>query len=333
MSASGKLEILKLIEESELTVAETLRYIGIPASTYYRWKKLYRSGGRDNLHDRKPAGKPWNALLNQEKDTIFEIATLYPEWSSREISCFVCDHKGFSVSESTVYRLLKKYGLIKPRDSKTFPAGSEYKVKTKYVNQQWQTDATYMLVKGWGWYYLISVLDDYSRKILSWKLQSDMTVDSFSEVIEMACEMTGIDKLPEDQRPKLVSDNGPALISRDFGDYLEVRGIGHILASPYHPQTNGKIERYHRSCKEKVNLLVYDTPEELLKEIDKFICYYNSRRYHEGIGNVTPDDVYFGRREEILLRRKCVKEKTFNRRREMNIGSRNMTLTESKTLS
>lgn len=333
MSAQGKLEILRLVEVSELPVKETLKHIGISSSTYYRWKKLYRKGGRDNLHDRKSASCPWNTLLAQEKDMIFEIATLYPEWSAREVSCFITDHKGFSVSESTVYRLLKKHGLIKDRESKTFPAGPEYKVKTKRVNQQWQTDATYMLAKGWGWYYLISVLDDYSRRILSWKLQSDMTADSFSEVIELACEATGIDQLPGDCRPKLVSDNGAALISRDFGNYLEARGIGHIFASPFHPQTNGKIERYHRSCKEKVNLLIYDTPEELLEQIDKFICYYNSRRYHEGIGNVTPDDVYFGKRENILLRRKDVQEATFSRRRERNTGSRNVIQKEPGILS
>ena len=148
-----------------------------------------------------------------------------------------------------------------------------------------------------------------------------MTADSFSEVIELACEATGIDNLPPDKRPRLVSDRGPALISGDFETYLEERGIGHILASPYHPQTSGKIERYHRSCKEKVNLNVHETPMELEREIAAFIRYYNSERYHEALGNVTPDDVYFGRQEEIFKKRKALKQKTLDRRRSSNVKS------------
>jgi len=313
MRPEQKLQILRAVESSPFSVRDALARLDVPVSTYYRWRHRFRRQGITGLRDGSSFnGSVWNQLLPQEREKVLTVADQEPGWSPREIACHITDHYGISVSEATVYRLLKRAGLVKPREVKTFPAGPEYSVKTARPNQQWQTDATYLLVKNWGWYYLISVLDDFSRRILAWRLQSCQDAGAFSEVVELACEATGMNQCPPFQRPKLVSDHGAALISKPFGDYLEAKGLGHILASPYHPQTNGKIERYHRSCKEQVNLIVWETPAELEGEIADFVHYYNAQRYHEALGNVTLDDVYFGRRDAILARRAWVKQWTLS---------------------
>jgi putative transposase len=194
MTAEEKLEILRAVESSNLPAKEVLILLDMSFSTYYRWKANFERHGIEGLRDRSPSkGRTWNQILPEEEEKILQIADLHPEWSPREVGCDISDNHGFTVSESSVYRILKRCGLVKARDEKTFLAGPEFRVKTERINEMWQTDASHLLVKNWGWYYLISVLDDFSRKILAWLLQPSMDTDAFSEVIELACEATGID--------------------------------------------------------------------------------------------------------------------------------------------
>lgn len=317
MNVDEKLTLLFAVESSGFNVSEALKRLDVSRTTYYRWRAKFKKFGGTGLNDKRPIAKrKWNALTKNEREKILEYAKTYPERSCRELSFSITDLEKFSVSESTVYRILKEEGLIRVREIESFPAAKEYHTKPQAVNEQWQTDATYMHVKGWGWYYLISVLDDYSRKIVSWELRNSMTAEDFISVIEDACDIAKVDS---ENMPNLVSDRGPALISGDLKNYLEFKKIHHILASPYHPQTNGKIERYHKSMKEIVKRNIYDCPNKLKEEIGKFNSNYNKRRYHESLGNVTPDDVFFGKREKIVKVRSEKQRLTYLRRKEYNM--------------
>jgi len=323
MGPEKKREVIELVWRSPLSKRETLGELGVSRSTYYRWQKRFRKQGAVGLVNRRPQpGSVWNRLRPEEEEKILFEALQQPDLSPRELACHLSDHAGFTVSESTVYRLLKRHGLIQEVNLASFPAGKEYRVKTTRVNEQWQSDASYFFVVGWGWYYVISVLDDYSRFILAWELKTDMTAESISEVVEQAVEATGQPDVPVEDRARLLTDRGPGYLAHAFEDYLRMVSIRHILCSPHHPQTNGKIERFHQTLKARVNLLVYTSPEQLREAMAEFIEFYNHHRYHEGIGNVTPADVYCGRREEILRRREEQKQRTVLRRIEYNLGRR-----------
>jgi len=157
---------------------------------------------------------------------------------------------------------------------------------------------------------MVTVMDDYSRSILAWKLQQDMTSDSLVQVVQLSIDATGMTEVPLEDRTRLLSDDGPGYVSRAFRDYLGLVGIRHILAAPYHPQTDGKLERYHQSIKQDVNQVTYEVSGDLEVATLGFVDYYNHRRYHKALSNVIPDDVLKGRREGILLRRREVKART-----------------------
>jgi putative transposase len=309
MSAGVKAMILAQVENQSRGKRQALMALGIPKSSYYRWRQ-----GQSDSGNRK---RPWNRITPEEEAKVLAVAREYTELSSRQLAVWITDNAGFAVSESTVYRILRREGLVK-RLEVQLVAGKEYHTKTKRPHQMWATDASYFRVVGWGYYYLVTVMDDYSRFILAWKLQKDMSANSLIEVIQEAVDATGMTDVPVEDRTRLLSDNGAGYVSRTFRDYLCLVGIGHILAAPYHPQTNGKLERYHQSIKREVNQVPYELPVQLERAIADFVDYYNYRRYHKALGNVTPADVIYGRREQILQRRKEVQIQTINRRRDYN---------------
>ncbi|MDP6494534.1 MAG: IS3 family transposase [Dehalococcoidia bacterium] len=293
---------------------QRLRALGIPKSTYYRWRGRQAVGQMEDLGRKR---RSWNRLRPEEEALVLAAARETPEWRSRQLAAWLTDQKGLGVSESTVYRLLRREGLVKAVEQQLL-AGKEYQHKTTGPHQLWATDASYFRVVGWGYYYLVTVMDDYSRFILAWKLQKNMTTDSLIKVVQETIDITGMDDVPVRDRTKLLSDNGPGYVSRALREYLHLVGIRHILAAPYHPQTNGKLERYHRTLKTEVNQVPYELVSDLEGAIGDFVEFYNYRRYHKALGNVTPADVLEGRREAILARRKEVQKDTLERRRKYN---------------
>ena len=317
--AYEKLEVIRLVEQSHLPAKQTLDKLGIPRTTFYRWYDRYLEEGINGLEDRCPRyDQVWNRIPDKVRGQILDLALEIPELSPRELAVKFTDETRYFVSESSVYRLLKAQGLITSPAYIVMKAANEFQDKTTAINQLWQTDFTYFKVIGWGWMYLSTILDDYSRYIISWKLCSTMKSSDVTDTIDLALEASGCND--NHQKPRLLSDNGASYISENFADWLKDKGMRHSRGKPYHPQTQGKIERWHQTLKNQILLDHYYLPGDLEQQIGRFIDYYNHQRYHESLNNLTPSDVYFGRAESILRQRKQIKEKTLKQRRLQHIN-------------
>ena len=230
----------------------------------------------------------------------------------------MADTRGYYISESTVYRILKANDLVTSPAYAVLTARDKFFHPIRAPNELWQTDFTWFKVVHWGWYYLSTILDDYSRYILAWQLCTGMSTDDVKQTLDAAIGFTGIGDPSVLNRPRLLSDNGSCYVSQAFKDYLDQEGIAHTRGKPYHPMAQVKIERYHRSMKNILLLENYYSPDELSGQIDLFIEYYNNHRYHEALGSLTPGDVYYGRGCEILTMCERIKKNTMVRRRKYN---------------
>jgi putative transposase len=315
-AASEKLEIIRLVEESHLSARLTLTKLGIPRTTFYRWYDRYLQRGEAGLQDLSPKPKHvWNRVPTEIKADVIKLALQETELSPRELAVTFTDQERYFVSESTVYRVLKAHDLITSPAFIVIKAANEFKDKTTAINQLWQTDFTYIKVLGWGWFYLSTVLDDYSRYIVSWKLCTNMRAQDVTDTLYLALQASGCDQGHVVHKPRLLSDNGSSYVSGDLAEWLQDKGMKHSRGAPYHPQTQGKIERWHQTLKNRILLENYFLPGDLEAQIEVFVDHYNHQRYHESINNVTPADVYFGRDKAILQQRERIKRKTLEARR------------------
>ena len=314
--ASEKLEIIRRVEQSHLSVRRTLEKIGIPRATFYRWYDLYQTGGPEALEDRNSRPKRvWNRIPDEVRERIVRLALDEPELSPRELAVRFTDERRYFVSEASVYRLLKAHDLITSPAYIVVKAADAFKDKTTAPNQLWQTDFTYLKVAGWGWYYLSTVLDDFSRFIVAWKLCATMRASDVTDTLDLALAASGLDQVEVVHRPRLLTDNGASYIAGDLAEWLVDRGMPHIRGAPCHPQTQGKIERWHRTLKNRILLENHYQPGALEEQVGAFVEYYNHARAHESLSNLAPADVYFGRGEAILLERERIKRQTLASRR------------------
>jgi transposase InsO family protein len=314
--ASEKAEIIRLVEQSHLPIRRALEKLGIPRATFYRWVELYQTGGPEALEDRpsRPS-RVWNRIPEDVRSRILDLALEQPELSPRELAVRFTDEQKYFVSEASVYRLLKAHDLITSPAYIVVKAADAFKDQTTAPNQLWQTDFTYLKVVGWGWYYLSTVLDDFSRFVVAWKLCSTMRAEDVTETLDLALTASGLDQVKVQHRPRLLSDNGSSYIASDLAEWLEDQGMEHVRGAPRHPQTQGKIERWHQTLKNRILLEHYYLPGDLEEQVGAFVEHYNHARAHESLSNLTPADIYFGRGEAILAQREQIKRQTLTTRR------------------
>ncbi|WP_170556149.1 IS3 family transposase [Ruegeria atlantica] len=320
--ASEKLEIIRLVEGSHLPIKRTLEKLGIPKTTFYRWYDRYLVGGPEALEDRRPTpSRVWNRIPQPMREKIKDLALKESDLSPRELAVQFTDTEKYFVSEASVYRILKSYDLITSPAYVVLSAADEFHDKTSRPNQLWQTDFTYLKVIGWGWFYLSTILDDYSRYIIAWKLCTTMKTEDVTDTLDLALQASGCDQATVLHKPRLLSDNGSSYISGELAEWLEDQQMSHTRGAPYHPQTQGKIERWHQTLKNRILLENYYLPGDLQQQIDAFVDHYNHGRYHESLQNLTPADVYFGRGQTILKQRERIKQKTIETRRLLHRNS------------
>jgi putative transposase len=274
-------------EKTEISAGQFIAWLGITASKFYGWRERY---GKVNEHNGWIPRDFW--LEEWEKQAIVNFHLINPLEGYRRLTFMMLDADIVAVSPSSVWRVLGQAGLLAKWNGKPTRKGMGFE-QPPDAHQHWHIDVSYINIRG-TFYYLCSVLDGYSRGIVHWDLRESMTEADIEITLQGAKE-----KYPE-ARPRIISDNGPQFIARDFKEFIRISGMTHVRTSPYYPQSNGKIERWHKSLKgECIRPGTPLTPEDARQLIQQYVDYYNTVRLHSAIGFVTPVDMLAGRQAEI----------------------------------
>lgn len=276
---------------TELPALHLVAWIGLSRSKYYDWKERY---GQANEHNGLVPRDHW--LEAAEKQAILDFHREYPLEGYRRLTFMMLDRDVVAVSPSSTYRVLKAAGLLEGWKPKSSKKGTGF-TQPLQPHEHWHIDVSYLNVAG-TFYYLCSILDGCSRYLVHWELRESMTEADVETILQRALE-----KQPE-AKPRIISDNGPQFIARDFKEFIRVAGLTHVRTAPYYPQSNGKIERWHRSLKS--DCLRPGTPlclDDTRRLVRNFVTHYNTVRLHSAIGYLTPADHLAGKAKAIFAAR------------------------------
>ena len=280
-----------MTQQTKLTESQFLRWLGLSRGKFASWKSRY---GKANEHNAPVPRDFW--LRPWERQAIVEFHARHPLEGYRRLTFMMLDQDVVAVSPSTTYRVLRAEGLLDKNTCKPSKKGTGF-IQPGSPHEHWHTDISYINVAG-TFFYLCSVLDGYSRLIVHWELRETMTECEVEVILQRAKE-----KFPT-ARPRIISDNGPQFIAKDFKEFIRVSGMSHARISPGYPQSNGKIERWHRSLKEEaVRVTPPQSLEEARRVIERFVEHYNRQRLHSALGYVSPQDFLEGRGPSIQAER------------------------------
>ena len=274
-------------DKTEIGARRFIVWLGVTASKFYSWRERY---GRVNEHNGWIPRDFW--LEKREKQAIVDFHLKNPLEGYRRLTFMMLDADVVAVSPSSVWRVLGNAGLLKKWNGKDSRKGTGFEQPLK-PQQHWHIDVSYINICG-TFYYLCSVLDGFSRFIVHWDLRESMTEADIEIILQSAKEQYS------DAKPRIISDNGPQFIARDFKEFIRISGMTHVRTSPYYPQSNGKLERWHQSIKrECIRPGTPLSPEDARRLIASYVNHYNTVRLHSAIGFVAPSDMLAGRQAEI----------------------------------
>jgi len=279
--------------KTQIKAAKMVNWIGISRSKFYNWQGRY---GSVNEHNAWIPRDFW--LAEEEKRAIIDYYYANPLEGYRRLCYMMMDDDIVAVSPSSVYRVLNKNGLLNRWNSKPSKKGTGF-VQPLKAHEHWHIDISYINICG-TFYYLCSILDGFSRYIVHWEIRESMKESDVEIILQRARE-----KFP-DAAPRIISDNGPQFIARDFKDFVRICGMTHVKTSPHYPQSNGKLERYHRTLKS--DCIRVSSPlslDDVQRVVSDFVAHYNNKRLHSSIDYVTPLDKLEGRAEMILAAREA----------------------------
>ena len=297
--------VLTFSTRTELSARWVLAHLGVAPTQFHRWVERY---GRVNAHNAQIPRDHW--LTEAERQAIMAYHETHAPEGYRRLTFMMLDADVVAVSPATVYRVLKSAGVLDRWNGKPSKKGTGF-VQPLLPHEHWHIDVSYINIAG-TFYYLCAILDGASRYIVHWELREQMTTADVETVIQRARE-----RYP-DARPRIISDNGPQFIARDFKEFIRLSGMTHVRTSPYYPQSNGKLERWHQTL--KVTTIRPGAPqslEEARRMVAAFVEYYNHQRLHSAIGFIAPADLLAGRAEAIWEARDRKLEAARTRRRAL----------------